>query len=266
MKRLLIPIDFSPASESAFAYALSLSAGLQVNLLVLLHVQKPGVSDSDATQSIDPAARLAELAGQAEEVLGEQVTVLSKVLRGEPEEVIERLARQFESDLIVMGATGAGDSAINGYFLGNVAGTMFKLSELPMLFVPEGTQFRPPRKLAFVVKSLMVYKQEALGPLTAFAQAFSSELAVVQVKATSIDEVYGKECNMNLAGTEHNIYQITCDNVPSGIDKVIATFEPEILCVIRRKRDFFETMFKAPTVAASDFRSSVPVLVLQGAR
>jgi len=266
MKRILVPIDFSPESETAFAYALSLSAGLQANLLVLLHVQKPGATDSGATQSIDPAARLAELATQAEGALGERTTIVSKVLRGEPEEVIERLARQFESDLIVMGATGAGESASKGYFLGNVAGTMFKLTELPMLFVPEGTEYRRPQKLAFILKSLMIYKPEALGPLMALTQAFSAELAVVQVKAASTDESYGKECNMDLAGTEHNIYQITCDNVPSGIDKVIATFEPEILCVIRRKRDFFETMFKARTVSAEDFRSSVPVLVLQGAR
>lgn len=266
MKRILVPVDFSAESENAYAYALAFSRDIRISLLVLLHVQHPEGSESAGLLVADPAAALSTKGEQAEQVLGEGVTVVTKVLRGQPEEVIERAARQFEADLIVMGATGAGNSGKQGHFLGNVAGTMFKLTELPMLFVPQGTDYRRPSRLAFILKSLMIYKPAALRPLIDLAGAFQAELSVVQVKAASMDEAYGRECNMDLGDTDYNIYQLTCQDVPSGIDKIIATFEPQILCVIRRKRDFFESMFKARTVAASDFRSSVPVLVLQGAR
>ncbi len=269
MKRFLVPVDFSKDAEAAFEYALHLAKGLKIQLFVIAHVVKTTIPAAGAlTKAHEPDAdaELARLTQQAEDQLGENVSVLSKVLRGKPEEVIERLAYQFEADLIVMGALGADRSGEEGFYLGTVSGSLFKHTELPMLFVPAGFAFEPPQKMAFILKSLMIYKPDALMPLLEITKTYGSELSVVQVKAASIDETYGKETNLDLAGTEYNVFQLSCPDVPSGIQKVIHTFEPQILCVIRRKRDFFESLFKSKAIPAKDFSSTVPLLVLQGLR
>lgn len=271
MKRFLVPVDFSNDSEAAFEYALELAKGLKIQLFVIAHVAKsvipvPGALTKAHDADGEAELKLAQLTKQAEEQLGENVSVLSKVLKGKPEEVIERLAYQFEADLIVMGALGADRSGEEGFYLGTVSGSLFKHTELPMLFVPAGFAFEPPQKMAFILKSLMIYKPDALMPLLEISKTYGSELSVVQVKAASIDETYGKETNLDLAGTEYNVFQLSCPDVPSGIQKVINTFDPQILCVIRRKRDFFESLFKSKAIPVKDFSSSVPLLVLQGLR
>lgn len=266
MHRILVPVDFSANAESAFSYALHLAAGLPIQLLVLLHVQKPDPELAEGLESVPPEVLLSRMTEAAETRLGEDVTVLAKVLKGIPEEVIERLATQFEADLIVMGACGQGQASRHGQFLGSVSGTMFKHTELPLLFVPAGTAFISPVRIAFIMKSLLVHKPGVLKPLIDLATAFAAEISVVQIKASSLEESYGKESNLNFGDVPHNLYQLTCEQVPEGIERVIRTFDPQILCVIRRRRDFFESLFKARSIAANDFNSSVPVLVLQGVR
>lgn len=262
MKRFLFPVDFSADSLNAFEYGLQLAAGLRVGTVVLVHAVKPGAAPAVAS----PAEELERWAAEARQMLGEAVSVEVRLVPGRPEEVIEKQAYELEADLIVMGALGADQSGKTGNFLGNLSGTMFKHTELPMLFVPSDCRFEEPKKLAFVLKSLMIYKPDALKPLLAVANAWSSEISIVQIKAASVEESYGRESNMSLDGTEYSVYQLSCPDVPSGIARVTDIFSPQILCVIRRKRDFFESLFKARAVAASDFHSTVPVLVLQGLR
>ena len=262
MERFLFPVDFSADSRNAFEYGLQLARGLGVGSIVLVHAVKGGPSSGAGS----PAEELEEWAKHARQLLGAGVSVEARIVQGRPEEVIEKQAYELKADLIVMGALGADQSGKTGNFLGNLSGTMFKHTELPMLFVPSDCRWEEPRKLAFILKSLMIYKPDALKPLLTIAKAWSSEISIVQIKAATVEETYGRESNMSLDGAEYSVYQLSCPNVPLGIARVTDIFDPQILCVIRRKRDFFESLFKARAVAASDFHSSVPVLVLQGLR
>lgn len=262
MKRFLFPVDFSADSRNAFEYGLHLAKGLGVGSVILVHAFKGGAPSGDAESSQE----LEAWAQQARQVMGEDAQIGVRMVPGKPEEVIERQAYELEADLIVMGALGADRSGQSGNFLGNLSGTMFKHTELPMLFVPSDCRWEEPRKMAFILKSLMIYKPDALKPLLSIAKAWSSEISIVQIKAATVEETYGRESNMSLDGAEYSVYQLSCPNVPWGIARVTDIFDPQILCVIRRKRDFFESLFKARAIAASDFHSTVPVLVLQGLR
>lgn len=262
MKRFLFPVDFSADSRNAFEYGLQLAKGLRVGSVVLVHAVKVNAPAGGSS----PLDTLEEWAQSARQVLGAGVAVEARVVQGKPEDVIEKQAFELEADLIVMGALGADSSAQSGNFLGNLSGTMFKHTELPMLFVPADCHWVEPRKMAFILKSLMIYKPDALKPLMDIAKAWSSEISIVQIKAATMEETYGRESNMSLDGAECSVYQLSCTNVPSGIARVTDIFDPQILCVIRRKRDFFESLFKARAISASDFNSTVPVLVLQGLR
>lgn len=266
MKRILIAVDFSENAHAAFQYGVGLAAHMKSQLVMLIHVQE---EEGSAVAPDSPELvqeRISSMAHHAEKALGEGVTVLFKILQGKPAEVIERLAYQVESDLIIVGNTGTGHAEDRGCYLGTVSGGLFKHTELPLLFVPRNGLFKVPEKLTFIVRSLMIYKPGAMKPMLQLAAASGADVAVVQIKANNFEAAFGKESNMDFEGIEHYVYQLSCDTVAHGVTKVIETFQPDVLCGIRRKRDFFESMFQAHHVLADDFYCDRPLLILQGAR
>lgn len=266
MKRILIAVDFSENAYAAFHYGIGLAAHMKSQLVMLIHVQQEDVSAIALDTPEEIQQRISSMANNAEQALGEGITVLFKILHGKPVEVIERLAYQVESDLIVVGNTGTGHAEDRGCYLGTVSGGLFKHTELPLLFVPRDATFKVPEKLTFIVRSLMIYKPGAMKPMLQLASASGADISVVQIKANNSEAAFGKESNMDFEGVEHYVYQLSCDTVAQGVTKVIETFQPDVLCGIRRKRDFFESMFQAHHMLAADFNCSRPFLLLQGAR
>jgi len=130
VNRILVPVDFSEASEAALEYAIDL-AGRHGASVDVLHVwelppypamaQYAGDRDpADGTESFAQhvhelaAARLRELLAERRRDGVEPNGILES---GEPIEVIPRVGRDY--DLIVMGAHD--DDTAKGIFFGNVA-------------------------------------------------------------------------------------------------------------------------------------------------
>jgi hypothetical protein len=49
-----------------------------------------------------------------------------------------------------------------------------------------------------------------------------------------------------------------------GVLRHFETYNPDMLCVVRRKRGFFTKKWENNTILKKDFSSSIPVLVLSG--
>jgi nucleotide-binding universal stress UspA family protein len=122
--RILVPVDFSEASEAALEYAIDLAARHHATVEVL-HVWElgpypgqahmEGSEDSFAMHVHDLAtARLDDLLSEHRR---DGVDVVGAIESGEPIRVIPAYAPRF--DLIVMGAHD--DDSARGLFFGNVA-------------------------------------------------------------------------------------------------------------------------------------------------
>lgn len=270
MKKILVPLDHSTNAQAAYDYALALSKLIGIEMFMLLHVQKStipkSIDTSQESNRLAGASILDELTDKAENALGDNVTVVSKVLRGEPAEVIRRVAKQIDVDLIVMGALGDDHVGQKDTYLGSVGGEMFKETTLPLLFVPDGFKFEPIKNIAFVLKSLMVYRVEALRPLIDIANAFDATIEVVQMKPSSLGSEDGPDTNIDLAGRAYTVDEVDCQKIPDCMSMIIDKYSPQVLCVLRRKRDFFERIFKSSDIPVEDLYSPLPLLVLQGVR
>jgi universal stress protein A len=147
LKRILVPVDFSPCSQRALAYARQLAKSFDAELL-LLHIVEPAYrADAADVYVATPqgSALLAEHVRLAREQLRRLATdlanggcgVRSMVKRGAPAQAITQVAGRVRAQLIVMGTYGR--TGLSHLLMGSVAERVVRSAPCPVLTVR-----RPP--------------------------------------------------------------------------------------------------------------------------
>ena len=136
---VVVPTDGSDAAEHAAGLAVELAAATGAALHVV-HVVDLGVvwQDADAGQVLDA---LTESGREAVERVVERAETAgvegleASVLRGAPHRAIVDYAADHDADLVVMGTHGR--TGLERYLLGSVTERVVRLSETPVLAVPD---------------------------------------------------------------------------------------------------------------------------------
>ncbi len=145
LKKILLPLDGSDCSRKAMLYALALAQQFGAKV-VALHVahrrwERPAEPTSFETGQDVVKKIQQQQAEEEQEILREVsevgakagVTLESKIDSGSPPEVILRLAKEMDVDLIVMGTHGR--SGISHALLGSVAEKTVQRAACPVLVV-----------------------------------------------------------------------------------------------------------------------------------
>jgi nucleotide-binding universal stress UspA family protein len=142
IKRMLVPTDFSAASDIAFGYALDLAARLGCSLHLVhviddtsfataypdgFYVELPGLR----VQLTEEANR--RLTTMAQKCSAAEVTATTETVVGRPARVIADIAQSRGTDLIVMGTHGR--SGFAHMVLGSVAERMVRVAPCAVLTV-----------------------------------------------------------------------------------------------------------------------------------
>jgi nucleotide-binding universal stress UspA family protein len=171
---ILVATDFSPVSDHALEYALSLARRYEGRIF-LTHVIPPG---ADLTHAPEFAGTTSEKERRTAEQ--EMVGILeSGRLRGVPHEVlieegtlwpaIEGLVKKHEIDLIVVGTHGVG--AFKKMLLGSGAEQIFRQARIPVLTVGPKVKGETPREVEF--KNILFATDFGAGAEREAAYAFS---------------------------------------------------------------------------------------------
>lgn len=142
MKTLLVPVDFSPVTESVIDHAVSLARALK-GAITLLHVVQPPVSTGDfalPVEAVQDAINAGEKAGR--EKLAEYSRMLrtagieaeSRVVHGAPVVMILEEAKRVKADYIVMGSHGHGK--LYDLLVGSTASGVLKDAKCAVLILP----------------------------------------------------------------------------------------------------------------------------------
>ena len=152
IKRIVVPMDFSPAAEAALRYAARLAAAVG-GTICLVHVVENPVEGGAWTGQAYTVPVEAEQAGRvedAEEQLRARLAELPAefatgawVRRGHVASAIVAFAREMHADLIAMGTTGRG--ALGHLFLGSVAEHVLRRAPCPVLTVHADVEATDPQ-------------------------------------------------------------------------------------------------------------------------
>ncbi|MCW5519868.1 universal stress protein [Aureitalea sp. L0-47] len=262
MKNILVPVGSTENGVNNLKYAVNFAAmsGATVYLINIYRdfSKVGGMGKVTQVAMEDHQAQLDEVLSQVDT---KGVEVVAKPIKGDPSEGIARISKQLGIDLIIMSPQSV--EIKDERYLGSITGKLVKQTEIPMLIVPKDYLFRKANTILLALKRPNFEKENVLDPLKDLLSLFNAQLNVLRVRTPDVaesDDVMDEQLKEIMSGykeTENaTIYQ--------GVLEHFQSHQPDILCVLRRKRGFFKKLSEKNHVLKKDFYTSKPLLVLCG--
>ncbi len=208
LHRILIPVDFSPAGESAIQSGTYLANIFRADIL-LLHVMR-GIqeyptewfgSENRGSSKESVEAKVSEKLKEHAEHIAKKygVYVQDVITTGSPSVKITEAVAERDMDLIVMGTHGA--SGFEELFMGSTAAKIVNLSPCPVLTIRDGFQLSGFKSIVLPIDHSMHSRQKVKNvlPIAAKCNALvhilgllhdsdKSEIAKFNIKLDSVEE------------------------------------------------------------------------------
>lgn len=181
-------------------------------------------------------------------------------IKGDAFEGITRVSEQVGADLMILSPQSI--DITDEVYLGNITGKLVKQSKIPVLIVPKDYIFRKIERILLAFKHGRISNSNVLTPLQKIAQLFSAKINLLQVITP---DVSSEEVSLDPAIESLKTEYRTTQNATifQGVLEHFQSNNPDMLCVFRRRRGFFEKLWEKNTVLKKDFHTSKPLLILQ---
>ena len=262
MKHILVPIGSSDNSINTLQYAINFAEAMNAKVFVMRAykiLSKAGAFvNADDTMQRETNLYLRTMINSVDR---KNVAIKMITAKGNVLESITSINRELNIDLIIMGPKS--NSIKDEMFLGNTSGSVLKQTNIPMLIVPENYTFSPIKKVLTAFKSGIINKQGVLDPLKKVLNSFSATSNLLLVKTPSYtDKDLKLDTELEAVKTELT----TTENATTfqGVLEHFQSHNPDLLCVFRRNRGFFQKLWETNTILKKEFHCNIPLLVLRG--
>ncbi len=260
MKNILVPVGSSANSISNLQYAIDLAQSINANVYVVSVFQElskvGGLSKVNTILKEESENRLDEVLSQVDR---KGVQVIAHPIKGEVLDGIERINKQIPIDLMVLAPRS--NSIKEEVYLGKTSGKLLKQTNIPILVVPEGAKFQPPKTMLMAFKNGTFEHDKLLEAVRQFKQSFGTEVHVLHVETPeTTDEM--KNVTENLTSLQTTYTQVEAATTFQAVIEYFQQFNPDMLCVVRRKRGFFKKLWEKNEIMKKEFYTSKPLLVL----
>ncbi len=268
--KILIPTDFSMLARKAAEYAVSLSANLDAEF-VLLHcdnVPRPSYSFVNKLDDILRQEALKtgnELADSIRQSTGINAKITCDFTFGDPIEVLDPYCARHDIDLIVMGTKG--ESVIENKIFGSIASGVLEHISTPTIFVPAAANSNKPQNIAFATDLTNV--DEEIEELIAFAQFFNATIHVVHVYPDMIDPSTFDEESTKLELIAKTSYPnitfnaVMDSDIIAGLDQFVESDRPDLIAMFTYKTGILEYLFNTSYTEEMAMHSTTPLLIMR---
>tara|TARA_B100000809_G_C15115194_1_gene522141 strand:- start:337 stop:1128 length:792 start_codon:yes stop_codon:yes gene_type:complete len=262
MKHILVPIGFTESAKTTLQYAIDFASEIDAKIFVF----RAYSAQTTAGTIINIDGIIARetnlyLRTMVNSVDRKNVDVKLIAAKGSVIDSAEAIDNELGIDLIIVGAKS--NSIKEEIFLGKTAGSLVKQTDLPILAVPDGFKYASINNILMAFKSGIVKSKTALKPLQFIVDKFNADVNLLLVKTpnyTDEDLILNKDLEQlktSLTVTENaTTFQ--------GVLEHFQKHQPDMLCVITRKRGFFKKLWEKNTILKEEFHATVPLLVLKG--
>jgi hypothetical protein len=173
---------------------------------------------------------------------------------------IKNLDKTIGLDLIV---TAPLNNEINDeVFLGRIAGSVIKRTEIPVLVAPLDKSFSPPERILLAFKTGDVKASSTIAPLVSIQEKFISKLKLLLVKVPGFAN-RNHQLNDELLQRSDQLLYSENATVYQGVLEHFQANKPDLLAAFKRERGFFEKLWEPDLIYKKDFYCTVPLLVLK---
>lgn len=261
MKNILVPIGTSNTAVNCLQYAIDLAHETDANVYaVSVFPEMSNVAGMTRVNTIlktDSENRLKEVLDQVDK---KDVSVIAHPIKGGVIEGITRFNKHVPVDLMVVSPKS--NSIAEELYLGNTTGKLLKETNIPMLIVPKNTTFKKPKVVLMAFKNGNFKKEKTLNPVREFIKFFDVKVNVLHVSTPETTAEMQIETE-NIKGLQHSYQQVDSATTFQAVIEYFHQNEPDMVCVVRRKRGFFQKLMEKNTILKREFHTSKPLLVLQ---
>ena len=263
MKNILVPVGSSKNAESHLQYAVDFAKTFGAKLYVVqifnVYTKAGTMIKVDGILERESMAFLKEHVAKVDT---KGVEVIVKTFKGKLVDTLELVCQTADIDLILIEPRT--NSVNEEVYLGKTSGKIIKQTNIPALIVPEGFKFTPIENILVALKSAIIRKEDVLAPLISIKNKFNSRIELLLVQ-TPFHNEGDFDVNEELSSlVSHTTYSENATTFQGVLENYRVT-NPNLLCVVRRKRGFFTKIWENNTILKRDFNSSkLPVLVLGG--
>jgi len=277
-KRILLPTDFSKNALNAIRYALDMHEKEKCEFYLLnvfqakgystrsIMVPEPGDVDYEAAKkySVDGLEKQLEILSPREENPKHNFHTISQfnsILYG-----VKHVIDTKDIDFVIMGTKGAGDT-ISTLFGTHTVKIMEKVTECPVLAIPENVRFTPPKEIVFPTDFKASFKRREIQVLLDICKNHKSAIRVLHIlegsKLSKNQENNKVLLEHMLDGVDNSFHTMTDVKVQKGIDTFIQSRESEMVAFMNKKHMFFGSILSNPLVKELGYYSEIPILVLK---
>ncbi|MEH6679041.1 MAG: universal stress protein [Sediminicola sp.] len=274
---ILLPTDFSKNSLNAIKYALEMYKDQACGFFFLNAFQVEGYS-LDNMMVPEPGERDYEAALRtSERELKKFTDVLSPAFEnplhtyhnisafGFLLDVVNHYVNKRDIDLVVMGTKGATDSELL-LFGSNTVAIMESLTVCPLLSVPQGYAYAPPKEIVFPTDyKILIRKREVL-KLIEIAKISNAGIRILHIGESdklSAKQHENKERLEDIfEAMDHSFHYQTDVKVSKGIALFAEGRGSDMVAFLNKKHSLFSLMLSKPLVQELGYHSKIPLLLL----
>ncbi len=265
MKTIIVPTDFSPNATKALRFAIQLANRFSAEVHLIhayeLHSRAGMLMNIRDFIRKDSEKQLIQVMEQVKGDLLYTASLKSKTLQGDAIDVISQYADNHNADIIVMGTKGA--SGLKEVFLGSNTEGLLKSTTKPVLAIPSDFSEHSFDKITLAVDAQVINELDVLEPLRQIAKVNEATVQVLHVEKENKSAVIDEGIDVFLADVKHDFHIIKHSSISAGIKAFNEETGANLLCMIRRKRNFLEKIFHTSITEEKAFHANIPLLVLQ---
>jgi nucleotide-binding universal stress UspA family protein len=260
MINILVPIGTSPNANETLQYAIDFASDFAANIYVMevFNVSAKAGSLANISDKVAKSSK-EHLRSVINQVDSKKVEIKIATYNGDLVDGIKEIDKELGIDIIILAPRS--NDIKESLYLGNTSGRIIKRTDIPALIVPKGTKYEVYKSILTAFKSGVLKRNRILDPLVAIQKKHKSKVDLLLVKTPGYtdDDLKVNTALMDLCS------QLTLTENPTTYLGVMEHFQskhPDLLCVFRRKRGFFKSLWEKNTVLKSEFSVPIPVLVL----
>ncbi|WP_289043956.1 universal stress protein [uncultured Olleya sp.] len=263
MNSILVAVGSSQNAQSHLQYAVDFAEQFEAKLYIVqiynVYTMSGSMTKVDEILERDSLDFLNELVSKLDT---KNVDIEVKALKGKLIKTLNDVCSNLNIDLLLVEPRTNSDK--DDVYLGKTSGKIIKQTNIPAIIVPENYVFEPIHSVLFALKSTVIQKVDALKPLINVKEHFNASLNLLLVK-TSFNKTEDFVVNNQLDSLIDHKVETENATTYQGVLEHHQAVNPDLLCVVRRKRGFFNKMWEKNSILKRDFYiASFPVLVLSG--
>ncbi|MDT7827412.1 universal stress protein [Pricia sp. S334] len=277
MRKVLVPTDFSDNAYNALKYA-SQVFKYERSEFIILHTYADEVYREEKTGKRASLEKLKRATLESvEEKLGQIQADLRKYspnpkhsyafvpVFGGLIDAANEWVNQENIDIVVMGTRGATNDRRTTF--GTNTLQLMKYVQCPVLAVPEGYEYHPPKNVLFASDLMLPFKRRELKLLADMTGSFRSKVHVLYnnpVENLSFRQMDNKKFLQGCLQKTESIFTTTAEGDKTlAITKYIEQSDIDMLAMINSRHSHLEDMLATSTIDQLGLHVKVPFMVMQ---